>query len=61
MFISGIIVGILLSILAVLTGKKLSVTINQEPAKPSPVLEKGKPKMAQVIKMNADPIEEALK
>ena len=55
----GVISGILLSILAVLAGKKISVEISQEPIKP--VLdEQGKPKLAQIIKRNYDPVEEAL-
>lgn len=53
--LSGIVIGILLSILAVITGKKLTVEINSEGVS-NPFR---KPKMAKIIK-NSDPIEEFL-
>jgi len=59
MFELGIICGVLLSLLAILVGKKLTVQINNLTETPKKE-EKGPHMMAQIIKLQKDPVDEVL-
>lgn len=66
-FISGVIVGIFLSLISVIVGKKINIEnyniVNNQKKIDDIAKSKSEPErtMATIIKLNHDPVEEALK